>query len=131
MLTKIEALEKCLIDWSSIAKTGGYKMELPLSEYGVDYIPAYECFCCEYTYQRTGGDPKASAHDKTGNQSCSLCPLNGYAWLPKLDDFACEDTGCNSIYKQWFNTRNPTLAWDMVEAIEKALAYNYLKEMNE
>lgn len=135
-MTKIECLEKCLIDWLNIWENDCGKMQLPLSAYGVDQRPLYDCFCCSYTHTRVSGTPfdNNNLHDPY----CSLCPLSGYAW--PAGDHCVVKKGMGdswfSYYAMWTSALNyypndkKIAAFQMVGAIREALSYEYLREMN-
>lgn len=139
-MTKIKCLELCLLDWINVAEKDCGKMDLPLEDYGVEEFPKNSCFCCEYV------------NSKNENEfTCSLCPLNGFAWERDHENVETYTYGCQcegdplSPYRGWEEmyagetTTNiwdgtpagkTKLAWMMVDACEAALAYEYLREMN-
>ena len=126
MITKREALEKCLIQWQQM-QIELYKMEAAQRDGELFQIPPFSqakrkaleaagvptkdhpinsCYMCEYTLVDDVPD-------------CLVCPLKGYAWEQCETDgpyLACE----NAYDDEWFGEA-ADYAQEIIDACDRAL----------
>jgi hypothetical protein len=108
-MTKVEAVEHCLLKWSGLTRTNlkAHNVDITLSgdifgHDGIFYVDSESCALCikYYDYYTPDDSP------------CNKCPL-----YESLDDMRC-DARNESPYGQWRQDKNPK---PMIKALKKTL----------